>query len=60
MSSYKLDCRNYLGDDECGRCKVSGLIFDCPMCCSEYIDYVGKKPYADQTAIEKYLKGEDT
>lgn len=53
-----LDCQHIHVDDDSARCAVCGWIFECPYNCAEYINYFGNKPYADQTEIEKFLKGE--
>lgn len=47
------DCQHYSGDEDCHKCSVCGLIFDCPPCCSEYINYFGKQPNKQKTPLEE-------
>ena len=56
--AFYMDCEHISIDDDSARCAVCGWIFGCPDGCAEYVNFFGHKPYADQTEIEKYLKGE--
>ena len=37
------DCTNWVGDDDCNRCCIHGLIYACPNPCAEYEDVYGRK-----------------
>ena len=56
--AFNYDCKHIDIDDDSARCAVCDWIYGCPDGCAEYVNFFGNKPYADQTEIEKYPKGE--
>lgn len=54
--SLNYDCQKLDHDEDKAHCSVCGWIYDCPANCEEYVNYFGKQPNKQKTALEEMLE----
>ena len=58
MARYNYDCIYECGDEECGKCFLKGIIFECPATCEAYISHI-KSPEEVREKISHEIRLSD-